>query len=182
MASEIIVNTIKAPTTGANANKVIIPSGVTLDASAGTLTCPTGFVVNTARESTISDASTTGSSFNTIWTFNYTPVLSNSKVFFTHCLNLRGFNGGGHDGRFRYRVSIAGVTALDVNDAGGYDYGGNGIWLRAIYSETLEYTNTSGSSFQWSLQVTAPNSSGVRFNEPSSASPVSTCLIQEIAQ
>ena len=31
MASEIIVNTIKAPTTGANANKVIIPSGVTLD-------------------------------------------------------------------------------------------------------------------------------------------------------
>ena len=40
MASEIIVNTIKAPTTGANANKVIIPSGVTLDASAGTLITP----------------------------------------------------------------------------------------------------------------------------------------------
>ena len=32
MASEIIVNTIKAPTSG-NANKVIIPSGVTLDAT-----------------------------------------------------------------------------------------------------------------------------------------------------
>lgn len=45
MASEIIVNTIKAPTTGANANKVIIPSGVTLDASAGTLRPSAGAVV-----------------------------------------------------------------------------------------------------------------------------------------
>lgn len=35
MASEIIVQTIKGPTSGANANKVIIPSGQTLDASAG---------------------------------------------------------------------------------------------------------------------------------------------------
>ena len=40
MASEIIVNTIKAPTTGANANKVIIPSGVTLDASLRLLWMP----------------------------------------------------------------------------------------------------------------------------------------------
>ena len=45
MASEIIVNTIKAPTTGANANKVIIPSGVTLDASAGTLTPSAGQII-----------------------------------------------------------------------------------------------------------------------------------------
>ena len=38
MASELIVQTLKGPTTGANANKVIIPSGQTLDASAGTVT------------------------------------------------------------------------------------------------------------------------------------------------
>ena len=37
MASELIVQTIKGPTSGANANKVIIPSGQTLDASAGTV-------------------------------------------------------------------------------------------------------------------------------------------------
>ena len=35
MASELIVQTIQGPSSGANANKVIIPSGHTLDASAG---------------------------------------------------------------------------------------------------------------------------------------------------
>lgn len=37
MASEIIVQTIKGPTSGANANKVIIPSGQTLDVTNATL-------------------------------------------------------------------------------------------------------------------------------------------------
>ena len=36
MASEIIVQTLKGPTSGANANKVIIPSGQTLDIDAWT--------------------------------------------------------------------------------------------------------------------------------------------------
>jgi hypothetical protein len=40
MASELIVQTLKGPTTGANANKVIIPSGQTLDASAGSISLP----------------------------------------------------------------------------------------------------------------------------------------------
>jgi len=35
MASELYVETLKGLTSGANANKVIIPSGQTLDASAG---------------------------------------------------------------------------------------------------------------------------------------------------
>jgi hypothetical protein len=37
MASEIIVQNLKGPASGANANKVIVPSGHTLDASGGTL-------------------------------------------------------------------------------------------------------------------------------------------------
>lgn len=37
MASELIVQTIQGPSSGANANKVLIPSGHTLDVSGGTL-------------------------------------------------------------------------------------------------------------------------------------------------
>jgi hypothetical protein len=47
MASEIIVQTLKGPASGSNANKVIIPSGQTLDASAG-FTPPTGHVIKTS--------------------------------------------------------------------------------------------------------------------------------------
>lgn len=63
MASEIIVQTIKAPTTGSNANKVIIPSGVTLDASAGTIAPSSGQIVQMvqAQSDTKTYASTAGS-------------------------------------------------------------------------------------------------------------------------
>lgn len=40
MASEITVQTIKGPTSGANANKVIIPSGQTLDATTASVSLP----------------------------------------------------------------------------------------------------------------------------------------------
>jgi len=42
MASELTVQTLRGPTSGANANKVLIPSGHTLDASGGTITLPNG--------------------------------------------------------------------------------------------------------------------------------------------
>jgi len=45
MASELIVQTLKGPTSGANANKIIVPSGHTLDASGGTLVPSAGQVV-----------------------------------------------------------------------------------------------------------------------------------------
>ena len=44
MASELTVQTLKGPTSGGNANKIIIPSGQTLDASNG-FTAPAGHVV-----------------------------------------------------------------------------------------------------------------------------------------
>ena len=40
----LTVQTLQAPTSGANANKVLIPSGHTLDASNG-LTTPAGHVI-----------------------------------------------------------------------------------------------------------------------------------------
>jgi len=45
MASELTVQTIKGPTSGGNANKILVPSGHTLDASAATLVPSTGQVL-----------------------------------------------------------------------------------------------------------------------------------------
>ena len=185
MASEIIVNTIKAPTTGANANKVIIPTGMKLVATdAQAITAP-GMLINQQQFQTSTDIDTSSGAFNTVWTFNYTPVSTNSKIYFTHCLNLRGFQNSGADGRFEYRVLLAGTTYFTTKDAGSYDYGGSGVWMRTQYSETTVYTNSSSSAIEWRLQVSAMVTSsgrGVRFNEASGGTPISTCLVQEIAQ
>lgn len=76
MASEIIVNTIKAPTTGANANKVIIPSGVTLTAP--------GHVIQVVQASTATSyGTTTSTSFTEVSAdlrCTITPKFANSQL------------------------------------------------------------------------------------------------------
>jgi len=84
MASEIIVNTIKAPTTGANANKVIIPSGVTLDASGGGLTTPAGHIIQVVQATTATNlgsvTSTTFVEIDTNLRCTITPKFANSQL------------------------------------------------------------------------------------------------------
>ena len=80
MASEIIVNTIKAPTSGANANKIIVGSGQELDASNGFIP-PAGHILKTAHYK----GNTTGTSSGSAWVdstvvFNYTPLKSTSLI------------------------------------------------------------------------------------------------------
>ena len=81
MASEIIVNTIKAPTTGANANKVIIPSGVTLDASGGTILPSAGQIVQEKLSDVGGNTVFNGSSYADAAGFSITitPKYSDSK-------------------------------------------------------------------------------------------------------
>lgn len=102
MASEIIVNTIKAPTTGANANKVIIPSGVTLDASAGTLKPSAGQIIKQESkviETQVSSSSSTPTSLVSSGFFmNYTPIDATSLILvelFYHYYKSGSSTGGG---------------------------------------------------------------------------------------
>jgi hypothetical protein len=88
MASEIIVQTIKGPTSGANANKVIIPSGQTLDASNG-FVAPAGSVIQHLSVSDNTDTRNTTATFtDTNLSLNITPKFSNSKISITGHLGL----------------------------------------------------------------------------------------------
>jgi hypothetical protein len=77
MASEIIVQTIKGPTSGANANKVIIPSGQTLHAAGHVLQVQSytlqGSVTFTNHSSTV----------NSGLQIAITPKFANSKIHVT---------------------------------------------------------------------------------------------------
>jgi len=78
MASEITVQTIKGPTSGANANKVIIPSGQTLDASNG-FVAPSGHVIGVAHA--VSPAITVNSTGETlIVSVSYTAKVTGSRL------------------------------------------------------------------------------------------------------
>ena len=62
MAGTLTVQNLQGPTSGANANKIIVPSGQTLDVSGGTLTPSAGQVVQTVQDRSTSDLQTTSTS------------------------------------------------------------------------------------------------------------------------
>ena len=82
MAGTLTVQNLQGPSTGANANKIIIPSGQTLDVSGGTFTPSAGQVVQELYAE-----NTAGGTFNsTSWTditsfeINITPKYANSLI------------------------------------------------------------------------------------------------------
>ena len=80
MASELIVQNLKGPASGANANKIIVPSGHTLDASAGFIP-PAGTVVQHKYNRRTVDISTTSTgSWVNVDNISFTPLHSDSLL------------------------------------------------------------------------------------------------------
>ncbi len=93
----LTVQNLQGPTSGANANKVIIPSGQTLDASNG-FTAPAGHVIQMQNAGISGNASTTSSTsfVDTGLSVNITPKFATSKIFVvTHTVISIG-NGANH--------------------------------------------------------------------------------------
>ena len=82
MASEITVQTIRGPASGANANKILIPAGQTLDASSGFIP-PAGSVLQVVQGYLGTTASASTSSNTTVDTglqASITPSSASSKI------------------------------------------------------------------------------------------------------
>jgi len=81
MAGTLVVQNLQGPTSGANANKVIIPSGQTLDASAGGFTTPPGHVIQvvTGKLSSAFNTSST-TAVDTGLSATITPTSASNKI------------------------------------------------------------------------------------------------------
>ena len=89
----LTVQTLQAPTSGANANKVLIPSGHTLDASAGTLVPSVGQVLQYKSGLTSTYSSHSSTTFSaTNLKVDITPKSASSyfifQVHFVHWWNI----------------------------------------------------------------------------------------------
>lgn len=121
MASELTVQTLRGPTSGANADTVLIPSGQTLHAP--------GHVLQVVHE-TGADSDVTGSSntwFNGPLSVSITPKLNTSKILFIWSQPFR-LEGSGSITRGGIRV---------VRD-------GTGIWNTIGLKEMFQIRATSG--------------------------------------
>jgi hypothetical protein len=126
MASELYVETLKGLTSGANANKVIIPSGQTLDI-AGDWTPPAGTVLQVVNTVKTDYFTTTSSSFTDITglSASITPSSTSNKVLVLANISFGVSTGVGFvalwDGGAYIHQGTSGVAQNGMGASGGYE-------------------------------------------------------------
>jgi hypothetical protein len=117
MASELEVQTIRGPSGGANANKVLIPSGQTLDASEGFIP-PPGSIVQVVKTGGTNPAYTSTNTTSFVATnlqLDITPKYANSllKIEASHSYwwSTSGLSGGTYASFTFYRDSTTNIAS-----------------------------------------------------------------------
>ena len=125
-------------------DQIQTPSGGT--PTAGSLGLASGSVVKVTRLQTSTETTNNSQSYVTVWDASYTPILPNSRIIFHWTLSWRCSHSGGAEKRFFYLLNVNGSEAWATGYNGLYTYTGDGNWLKADYTSSYEYTNTTGSS------------------------------------
>ena len=123
MASELYVETLKGLTSGANANKVIIPSGQTLEVADGLRSAdmPTGSVLQVVSTTSGTEQSTGSTSFvATNLSASITPSSTSSKILISYTTSI-GSNTNGFTATTIYKGSTN-LGQGSVGFAWGKDY------------------------------------------------------------
>jgi len=95
MSGTLTVQNIQGPSSGANANKIIIPSGQTLDASAGGLIPSAGGVLQVVEDSFSTQYSTSSNSDVDYRSVTITPQFSSSKILVMVTLMAKAVSSNG---------------------------------------------------------------------------------------
>ena len=167
MASELIVQTLKGPTSGANANKVIVPSGHTLDASGGSI-LPSADQIIQVKTVTNSNRQT-GTVDAYINSINLTPKSSSSYILCSgvwhHGIGPSSTNLDGWGQKFYFAkdgVGFGNVHKHDVFPGAftvSYSYGPE-WYVNSVSLVEKSTGHTAGTTYnfqQW-IGIDAPNS------------------------
>lgn len=174
------VDTINEKTTG---NGVIIPSGQTLDVSAGTFVPSANQVVKTSlsRSQSAMSASTTAS-YTDVLSLSFTPTFNNSVLLISGAVSGIAYQStGAYNGsRWRYLITPSGGTATEdfinyyqFHEPTGERYGG-------MIPLSFYYTVSSTVSHTVQIQALSWNSTTNVFRNRNGE--ISTLIIQEIKQ
>jgi len=189
MAGTLTVQNIQGPTSGANANKIIIPSGQTLDASSGTFIPDPGAVVQTV--SGFGGDNTTITTTNTFTDTNLslaiTPKYSTSKliVWATQPMRMQG-TGSIIRTDMRITLSIGGASATAVYNTNYttemFQVRGTPGEVSMVGAFVFGSTPATTSECVYTLQMYLTGDSGVTNCVAWSGTRGASMVIQEVAQ
>jgi hypothetical protein len=180
MASDLTVQTIRGPGSGANANKIIIPAGQTLDISAGNALIP-GRILQALTKSESQIVSISSSSYvDTNISISLTALGANSKFLITGGIgyNLQSTYTSGIQLKLAAVINSNTIDIHDIgqgraNQAGGGD---NEFW--AAFSQVYTSNVVAGTSIVFKVQAASPSTGAVRTGDATNSS----ITVLEIAQ
>ena len=154
--STLHVENLKGLTSGGNANKIIVPSGQTIDASAGTLLPSEGQIVQVVKMTPTgsSFASTSNSFAKTNLALSITPKYSNSLIKFEACASF--LNTGAEMNLHFYKDGVASNLLPDTAIHGDYD--NNGAY--STYTLMFYHSPNTTSSVEYAVYANRNGSSG----------------------
>tara|TARA_Y100000592_G_C5452198_1_gene309356 strand:+ start:256 stop:774 length:519 start_codon:yes stop_codon:yes gene_type:complete len=158
MAGTLTVQNIEGPSSGANANKVILNTGQTLYAP--------GHVVQVVQATYATETvSGSGSFTDTGLSVSITPTSTSSKVLVMVNVASSGVvNNGGADARGNFRIERGGSTILG-SDIRSYDYGNSGSILFGAFFLSFLDSPASTSALTYKLQQQLSTGASIRVCE-----------------
>jgi hypothetical protein len=185
--STLQVENLIGPTSGSNANKVIIPSGQTLDASNG-FTPPAGSVVQVqdAYSNTQVVSTTSGLAINGV-SLSFTPKYGNSKLVIIARVPIKVINTGSQtDGWATVRIAKS-TGALEPEPNNTYEFGFNvgqsswNDWRNVGFVQAYDtVTNTNAETY--SAQGKLYNGAGTSLTVNEGGLYFSSITIMEVKQ
>ena len=187
MASELTVQTLRGPTTGADANKVIIPSGQTLDASNGFIP-PAGHVIQTVKSKWYGNQDTN----NTSWVsvddslVNITPKYANSQLLIRYSIHYFVRNGQLHGMAPYFYVPSTNTwsvftsqTSFNEGTRIANDSASLVVWGTLSFEHLIGVPGTGTEQVSFKVYHRSSDGQSVRINDNG---PGSSITVQEIAQ
>ena len=184
MASELEVTTIRGLSSGADANKIIVPTGQTLSAP--------GHVIQTAQALKTDIFSTSSTSFTDITglSVTLTPSSSTSKILVSYHVTV-GHNTGTQNTIQLVRQVSSSDTVINpvaYNQGTSMQYTGstNDGWDREVMSYQFLDSPSTTSAVNYRLRTYIFSASYIQYinrcHNSSNATGTSTLTVQEIAQ
>ena len=144
MSGTLQVGNIIGPTTGADADTVLIPSGQTLHAP--------GHVIQVVQSTLATETASTSSTFsNTGLSLSITPNSNTSKIMVMFSLGSSGVNNTAPEARGYFRLMRA-STEIYRMDVRAYDYGNSGSIDFGVYAQSYLDSPATASSITYSIQ------------------------------
>ena len=144
--STLVVENLNGPTSGGNANKIIIPSGQTLDASAGTILPSAGQIIQVKHAHITSATTFSSTSYADASGFSLTitPNYTNSVILINIWSGAEYFNTSSVQGAYDHRL-LRGST--QIANRSWFNYLNRAHYPADVYNTfTLQFVDTPSST------------------------------------